>query len=87
MHARQAWDYIKEHGWMGMNSPESAYLYSAEVFDALGESENCRAILEMGHQAIIEWADQINVPEWRRSFLENSINIRNLMEMWERYKR
>jgi hypothetical protein len=42
--------------------------------------------LERGHQALMELADTINVPEWRQSFLENVPNHRAIKEMWERRK-
>lgn len=83
-YAHAAWDYLKEHGIVGMERPGMVYRTCIEVFDALGEAENARAALELGHQALMEVADTINVPEWRQSFLENVPDNRALMEMWER---
>jgi len=82
----EAWDYLKEHGVIGLNNLSVDYRTCAEVFDALGEEENARAVLESGHQALMKVADTINVPEWRQSFLENVPNNRALIEMWERRK-
>ena len=79
-----AWDTLKVHGWVGCNNPGLVYRTCAETFDALGEAENTRAVLENGHRALMEMADKINVPEWRQSFLENVPDHRAIMEMWER---
>ena len=62
------------------------YRTCAETFDALGEAENAQAVIESGHQALMEVADKINVPAWRQSFLENVPDHRAIMEMWERMK-
>jgi tetratricopeptide (TPR) repeat protein len=79
-----AWNYLKVHGWLGMNNPGRAYLNCVETFEALGATQNARAALEAGHQTLLEVADKINVPEWRLSFLENLPEHRALMEMWDR---
>jgi tetratricopeptide (TPR) repeat protein len=82
----EVWDYLKEHGWVGMSNPGTVYRICAETFDALGEAENARAAIKSGHQALMEVADTINVPAWRQSFLENVPDHRAIMEMWERRK-
>ena len=78
-----AWDYLKEHGRLGMDNIGMAYRTLAETFEALGEADNARAVLESAHQALMEIADKINVLEWRQSFLENVPEHRAIMEMWE----
>ena len=82
----EVWDYLKEHGWLGMSNPGKVYRTCAETFDALGEDENARAVIESGHQALMDVAEKINVPAWRQSFLENVPDHRAIMEMWERRK-
>jgi hypothetical protein len=69
-----------------MGDPSWFYHTCAEVFDALGEAENARAAIESGHQALMEVADTITEPAWRKSFLENSPDNRAIMELWERRK-
>ncbi len=83
----EAWDYLKEHGWIGMGNPVTAYLTCAETFDALGEEESLQEVLENAYRGIIEVADKINVPAWRQAFLENVPDMRDFMEIWERRKR
>jgi class 3 adenylate cyclase/tetratricopeptide (TPR) repeat protein len=85
-YAQEAWDYLKEHGIAGVERPDLVYRSCAETFDALGEAENARAVLESAHHALLEVADTINLPEWRQSFLENQPDHRAIMEMWERRK-
>ncbi len=79
----QTWDYLKEHGWVGIGNLSTVYRACAETFDALGEDENPRAVIESGHRALMEVADKINVPAWRQSYLENVPDNRAIMEMWE----
>jgi hypothetical protein len=69
-----------------MENLEMVILLCAETFDALGEAENAWAVLESGHQILIDIADTINLPEWRQSFLENQPDHKAIMEMWERRK-
>jgi class 3 adenylate cyclase/tetratricopeptide (TPR) repeat protein len=83
-YVHEAWNYLKEHGWVGMADPGTVFRSLAETFDALGEVENFRVVLESSHQAFMEVADKFNAPEWRQSFLENIPNHRWLIEMWER---
>jgi tetratricopeptide (TPR) repeat protein len=83
-YACEAWNYLKEHGWLGMDNPIRAYRGLTETFDSLGEAGITQAVLESGHQALVEVAATINVPEWRQSFLENVPDHRAIMEMWER---
>jgi hypothetical protein len=83
----ESWDYLKEHGLTGMSRPGMTYRTCAEVFDALGEVENARVVIESAHQALMDVVEKINVPEWRQSFLENVPDHRAIMEMWERRKR
>jgi tetratricopeptide (TPR) repeat protein len=83
-YVHKVWDYLKEHGWVGMDNPRIVYRSCAETFDALGDVKNFRAVIASGHQALMEVADTINVPEWRKSFLENVPDNRAIIEMWER---
>jgi class 3 adenylate cyclase/tetratricopeptide (TPR) repeat protein len=83
-YAHEAWDYLQKYGFTGLNHPGLTFCSLAETFDALGQGENARAAVESGHQALMEMADTISVPEWRQSFLENVPGNRALMEMWER---
>jgi tetratricopeptide (TPR) repeat protein len=86
IYVNEAWNYLKEHGWVGLNIPGAVYRICAETFDALGEEENVRAVLESAHQALMDVLEKITIPEWRQSFLENVPDHRALMEMWERRK-
>ena len=67
-----------------MSNPGAVYRICAEIFDALGEPENTQAVLEIAHQALLDYAANINVPAWRQSLLENVPDHRAIMEMWER---
>ena len=83
-YVHEAWEYLKEDGWLGLNNPSLVYRLCAETFGALGNLENARAVLESGRQAILEVADKIQSPAWRQSYLENVPDNRAIIEMWER---
>ena len=85
-HATGAWGYLQEHGSTGMSGSGWPYLTCAETFDALDDKKNMNAVLEAGHRQLMEMADTIRVPAWRKSFLEDVPENRALMEMWERRK-
>lgn len=79
------WDYLKEHGWIGLGNVGRVYRFCVETFDALGEVDNLYTFVEKAHQEYMDVADKINVPAWRQSFLETP-DCRVIMEMWERRK-
>jgi class 3 adenylate cyclase/predicted ATPase len=83
-YANQAWDYLKEHPWQAIQNSGQTYADLAEAFDALGDSERRDAVVERAHQGLMKDAEGIDLPEWRRSFLQNVPYHRTLMEMWER---
>ena len=85
-YVHEAWDQLKENAWLAMENRGMVYRHCAETFDALGEEEYARAVIESGHQTLMEVANTINVPAWRQSFLEDVPDNRALMEMWERRK-
>jgi hypothetical protein len=85
-YAGEAWDHLKTRGFTMLENPAWVYRACSEVFEALGEAETARSVLESGHQALLEKAVTINLPEWRQSFLENVPDNRALMEMWESRK-
>jgi class 3 adenylate cyclase/tetratricopeptide (TPR) repeat protein len=85
-YVHEAWDFLKEHGWFGLGNSGKAYRMCMDTFDALAETEKVTEVLEIAHQILVKYANKINEPEWRKSFLENMPDNRALMEMWERMK-
>jgi class 3 adenylate cyclase/tetratricopeptide (TPR) repeat protein len=85
-YVQEAWDYLRENGWIGLGSPGMVYLTIIETFDALGEEATAHEILEEAHQALLEVAQDRFDPSWQQSFLENVPEHRAIMEMWERRK-
>ncbi len=86
-YVHSAWEFLREHGWARMGNPGKVYLNLAEAFDALGEEENLRTVLEVAHREFMDVSQKINVPAWRQSFLEGVPENRTLLEMWERRKK
>ncbi len=83
-YAHESWDYLKEHGYFGMNEPVDMSLSCAETFEALGEVENAQDVIKTAHKEIMKLAETITVPAWRQSFFENVPEHRKIIEMWER---
>ncbi|HEV8339343.1 MAG TPA: adenylate/guanylate cyclase domain-containing protein [bacterium] len=82
-HATDLWTYLAETGPKGIEHPVWAYLTCADIFDALGQREQARAAVESGYRELMERAEKISNPEWRKSFLENVPEHRSIVEMWE----
>ncbi len=82
-----AWDYIAQHGLLGMSGLGRVILSCAETYDALGDTEKLGAVIEKGHTELMKAAGDIGVPEFRQSFLENVPGNRAITEMWERRQR
>lgn len=84
-HAAEVWEYMGAHGGAGMAFPIRAYGVCADLFDALGDAETTRAIVEAGYRELMTMADKISVPEWRKAFLENDPFNRGMVELSERW--
>jgi predicted ATPase len=83
-HATEIWRYLTEHGTKGMESPVWAYQTCADIFDALNEPDRARTAVEAGYHELVDRAEKIDDPEWRRSFLENVPEHRAIVDLWER---
>ncbi len=94
--ASEVWKYLAEHGAERMEFPTRAYLIAADIFDALGPStppasaagsaqdDLARQVIESGYRELIERAEKISDGQWRKSFLENVKEHREMVEMYER---
>jgi tetratricopeptide (TPR) repeat protein len=70
-YAVQLWETLQLKGPIGMEFPVWAYLTCAEVFQAVGDTEDSLAAAQAGYTELSVRADKISDPAWRRSFLEN----------------
>jgi predicted ATPase len=78
------WNYVIETGTIGMYFPIFTYQTFADIFDALGDTDQAQAATEAGYTELMESADHINNPQWRRSFLRDVPEHREMVTMWER---
>jgi class 3 adenylate cyclase/predicted ATPase len=85
--ATEIWSFIREHGTARMYGKMRTLQTVADIFDALGEPAEAQAAVEMGYREVIQDADKITDPKWRKSFLENVEENRAILEMWERMHR
>ncbi len=97
--ASEVWKYLTEHAAEGMEFPTRAYLTVVDIFDALGPSappatgagfaqddarQLLREVVEAGYRELMARADKISDAGWRKSFLENVQEHREMVEMYER---
>lgn len=83
-HASELWSQLEEHGASGMELPIRAYVTCAEVFEALGEGDQCRKVVEAGYSELMARADKIGDVEWCKRYLENVPEHRAIREMRDR---
>jgi tetratricopeptide (TPR) repeat protein len=80
--ASRIWAYVQTYGTAGMGLPFLACLICAEVFQAVGDTDKSQAVLDFGQRTLMAQADQINNPQWRKSFLENIPEHGILIQRW-----
>lgn len=81
--AQELWAYLVEHGADGMEFPIMAYHTCAQVFEASEDRARSRLVIEAGYDELIKRADRISDRDWRRAFLENVPEHRDLITMWQ----
>ena len=72
--ALEVWDDVCEHGIAALDSPSRVCLHLAAVLAVTGLPDSHvspHQVREAGYRALMELADKLSNPEWRRSFLEN----------------
>jgi tetratricopeptide (TPR) repeat protein len=80
----ELWEYLNHSEEKNMELPVWAYLTCASVYEASGDEAKARAAIKGGHQQLMSLADKIGDPEWRKSFLENVPEHRELLKLWDR---
>jgi hypothetical protein len=82
-HIQPVWEHLAEQAEAGMEFPVWAYLTCARVFRAAGSPEESRRAVAAGYRQLMERASRISEPAWRRSFLENVPENREIVAMWQ----
>jgi tetratricopeptide (TPR) repeat protein len=85
--ALEVWDDVCEHGIAALDSPSRVCLHLAAVLAVTGLPDSHvspHQVLEAGYRALMELADKLSNPEWRRSFLENVAENRAIVAWWQR---
>jgi hypothetical protein len=62
--------YLEENGPEAMEFPILAYLTCARVYEKTGDQERRQKSIEDGYKQLMERAEKISDPEWRRVYLE-----------------
>ncbi len=82
-HAIELWQYLTQHNFDVFAFPVLAYLTCTNVFAAVGDTETSNAALEAGYKFLMERAEKITNPEWKKSYLENFPEHREIVAKWQ----
>jgi DNA-binding SARP family transcriptional activator/tetratricopeptide (TPR) repeat protein len=83
--ATEVWAYLLEHQNERMDDPARVYLCVADVVSAQETpGVSVQEVIATGYRDLMQRADKISDAAWRRSFLENVPENRELVERWER---
>ena len=77
--------YLRKEGPHGMEFPLMAYQTCAQVFEVCGKSEDAKAAWKMGYDELMARAEKISDSRWRKSFLENIPEHRQMLEVKDRW--
>ena len=81
------WRYLNEQGTAGLASPAWVYLCVADVLDRTEVGDiSVREVTGAGYQELMQRAEKISDPDWRRSFLENVAENRAIIDRWQRLR-
>ncbi|MCJ7566108.1 MAG: tetratricopeptide repeat protein [Anaerolineales bacterium] len=76
----ELWAFLRKEGPHGMEFPLMAYLACGRMFEACGKSEDAKAAWKIGYDELMTRAENISDKDWRKSFLENIPEHREMME-------
>jgi tetratricopeptide (TPR) repeat protein len=82
-HSLEICSYLDENGSQGMEFPILAYLTCARIFEQTGDDERRRQSIEKGYQQLMERAEKISDPEWKKTYLEQVSEHRTIREMMD----
>jgi len=86
--AAEVWAFVRGNGTASIDFPSRIYLCIADVVAQVampGVTE--REVLDAGYANLVQKADLISDPEWRRSFLEDELSNRALAIRWKSLNR
>jgi class 3 adenylate cyclase/predicted ATPase len=79
--------YLEENGSQGMEFPTLSYLTCAKVFEGTGDEERRRDSIEKGYQQLIERAEKISDPVWKRTYLKEVSENNSIQEKMKEGRR
>lgn len=83
--ADKLWAFLRKEGSHGMELPLMAYLSCGRVFETCGKDRDAKTALKMGYDELMTRAEKISDSSWRKSFLENIPEHRQLREVKDRW--
>jgi tetratricopeptide (TPR) repeat protein len=82
--ASEVWAFLDAHGTVTMDYPSRVYLCIADVVAQVASPEITeREVLDAGYAELLQKAEMIDDPAWRRSFLEDELSNRALAARWK----
>ncbi|TET82972.1 MAG: hypothetical protein E3J37_06290 [Anaerolineales bacterium] len=80
----ELWAFLRKEGPHGMEFPLMAYLACGKAFETCGKDGDAKTALKMGYDELMTRAEKISDESWRKSFLENIPEHRQLLEVKNR---
>ena len=81
----ELWAFLRKEGPHGMEFPLMAFLACGLVFETCGKDRSAKNAWKMGYDELMTRAEKISDSSWRKSFLENIPEHRQLLELKDRW--
>jgi predicted ATPase/DNA-binding SARP family transcriptional activator len=80
----EVWKYLCEQGTEGLGSPTWVFACIADVLDRIEiPGISSHDVIEAGYRDLMQRAEKISDPDWRRSFIEDVAENRAIVERWK----
>jgi hypothetical protein len=80
-HASLVWENLQKQDGPVLEFPLLAYRSCYQVFNAAGRTDTAQRIVTQGRQYLLDCANRISNPDWRRPYLENIPEHRWILEI------
>jgi hypothetical protein len=83
-YADQVCEYLSQQGSQGMEFPVWAYVICVDVFEQAVDDERRLESIDNGYRVLMERAEKISDPNWRKTYLEEVPEHNELIAIWQK---